>query len=226
MFVILIGDYTWRQLSADASNPAKDRIFLLGTKDSFFSWPEPTHEIGKMFPEIEQTCCVIPHSGTITSGDISYKDEGRAIIEIADPDFFDFFDYRFISGDRASAIDAPDKCVITESLANYLFPAGEAMGQTLNIADSRSVYIQGDDPYDATLSYTVSGVIKDLDKTVLPNRTKIIVNAERAPQVLVYTRSNTVYAYGPFGGTASFLMLKEGTDLSPKLPLINDHLRK
>ena len=39
-----------------------------------------------------------------------------------------------------------------------------------------------EDPYDTTLVYTVSGVAKDFDRTVLPNETQLIVNMKRFPQ--------------------------------------------
>lgn len=226
MFVILIGDYTWRQMSIDSSNPDKDRIFLFGSKSSFYSWPDPTRELGTMFPEIEKTCCVISQSGTIRNGENFLKDENHAIIQIADKDFFDFFNYRFIEGDSHSALDSPEKCVITKSLAEFLFPKVNPVGQSLTIEGRQAISVGGDDPYDPALLYTVSGVIKDLDKTILPNKTKIIINSERASQVLGYTRNNNLFASGPFGGTYSFIMLKEGADITPKLPMVRDHINE
>lgn len=54
MFVILIADYAWRQNSTDSWNKNKDRIFLLGTHSSFYSWPEITSGLAESFPEIEK----------------------------------------------------------------------------------------------------------------------------------------------------------------------------
>ena len=67
MFVILIGDYTWRQFSTDSSQPNKDRIVLMGRPGDFMSWPEESWKIGEMYPEIENTCCVISQGGPIRS---------------------------------------------------------------------------------------------------------------------------------------------------------------
>lgn len=75
MFVILIGDYTWRQFSVDHSQPNKDRIVLLGRSSDYMSWPEESWKIGRMYPEIENTCCVVSQGGTIRTDEESFKDE-------------------------------------------------------------------------------------------------------------------------------------------------------
>ena len=124
-----------------------------------------------------------------------------------------------IDGDRETALDSPEKCVVTESLAKALFPDGNALGQPLQIEGTRYVFVSDDngDPYDSSLVYTVSGVIKDLDKTVFLNETAVIANFERAPQVLGYRLRNDLMASGPLGSTLSFLMLRPGASLEDKI---------
>ena len=68
MFVILIGDYTWRQFSTDSSQPNKDRIVLMGRSGDYMSWPEASREIGRKHPEIENTCCIVSN-GTVVRAD-------------------------------------------------------------------------------------------------------------------------------------------------------------
>ena len=55
MFVILLGDYVWRQFSIDSQHPDADRIYMLGNSHSFFSWPQTAHEIEELCPEVEKT---------------------------------------------------------------------------------------------------------------------------------------------------------------------------
>lgn len=107
MFVILIGDYTWRQFSVDSWHKNKDRIFLLGTESYFYSWPDVTREIGAMYPEIEKTCCVLSHSGEIKYGWKYFDPDYSADIMLADSTFFDFFDFKIVKGDRKTALDPP-----------------------------------------------------------------------------------------------------------------------
>ena len=59
MFVILMGDYTWRQYSIDSWHKNADRIYLTGNDEDSFMWPQAAQEIKEMCPEVEQTCCVL-----------------------------------------------------------------------------------------------------------------------------------------------------------------------
>lgn len=224
MFVILIGDYTYRQFSIDKWHRNHERIYVLGTENgnSLLSWPDCAHSLKDRYPEVEDVCCVYMHNGKIKHEDKVYEESqgGNAgNIMLADSNFFRFFDFKMIDGDRETALDSPEKCVVTESLAKALFPDGNALGQPLQIEGTRYVFVSDDngDPYDSSLVYTVSGVIKDLDKTVFLNETAVIANFERAPQVLGYRLRNDLMASGPLGSTLSFLMLRPGASLEDKI---------
>lgn len=224
MFVILIGDYTYRQFSIDKWHRNHERIYVLGTenRNSLMSWPDCAHSLKDRYPEVEDVCCVYMHNGKIKHEDRVYEEaqgDNAGNIMLADSNFFRFFDFKMIDGDRETALDSPEKCVVTESLAKALFPDGNALGQPLQIEGTRYVLVSDDngDPYDSSLVYTVSGVIKDLDKTVLLNETAVIANFERAPQALGYRLRNDLMASGPLGSTLSFLMLRPGASLEDKI---------
>ena len=224
MFVILIGDYTYRQFSIDKWHRNHERIYVLGTenRNSLMSWPDCAHSLKDRYPEVEDVCCVYMHNGKIKHEDKVYEEsqgDNAGNIMLADSNFFRFFDFKMIDGDRETALDSPEKCVVTESLAKALFPDGNALGQPLQIEGTRYVLVSDDngDPYDSSLVYTVSGVIKDLDKTVFLNETTVIANFERAPQVLGYRLRNDLMASGPLGSTLSFLMLRPGASLEDKI---------
>lgn len=224
MFVILIGDYTYRQFSIDKWHKNHERIYVLGTENgnSLLSWPDCAHSLKDRYPKVEDVCCVYMHNGKIKHEDKVYEEsqgDNAGNIMLADSNFFRFFDFKMIDGDRETALDSPEKCVVTESLAKALFPDGNALGQPLQIEGTRYVLVSDDngDPYDSSLVYTVSGVIKDLDKTVFLNETAVIANFERAPQVLGYRLRNDLMASGPLGSTLSFLMLRPGASLEDKI---------
>lgn len=224
MFVILIGDYNYRQFSIDKWHRNHERIYVLGTENgnSLLSWPDCAHSLKDRYPEVEDVCCVYMHNGKIKHEDKVYEEsqgDNAGNIMLADSNFFRFFDFKMIDGDRETALDSPEKCVVTESLAKALFPDGNALGQPLQIEGTRYVFVSDDngDPYDSSLVYTVSGVIKDLDKTVFLNETAVIANFERAPQVLGYRLRNDLMASGPLGSTLSFLMLRPGASLEDKI---------
>ena len=224
MFVILIGDYTYRQFSIDKWHKNHERIYVLGTenRNTLMSWPDCSRSLKGRYPEVEDVCCVYMHNGKIKHEDRVYEEaqgDNAGNIMLADSNFFRFFDFKMIEGDRETALDSPEKCVVTESLAKALFPDGNAIGQPLQIEGTRYVFVSDDngDPYDSSLVYTVSGVIKDLDKTVFLNETAVIANFERAPQVLGYRLRNDLMASGPLGSTLSFLMLRPGASLEDKI---------
>ena len=217
MFVILIGDYTWRQFSVDSSQPNKDRIVLMGRSGDYMSWPEESRKIGGMFPEIENTCCVVSQAGTIRSDNESFRDVDGNPMLLVDSTFFDIFSYDFVEGNPEIALSSPDKCVITESLANAIFSGSDPMGEPLRIIGLRSVFISGDqDPYDSTLVYTVSGVVKDFDKTVFPNDTKIIASINRHPQILGYEMTPQCFVSTSHGCFKTFYLLHQGAELDSK----------
>jgi len=222
MFVILIGDYTYRQFSIDKWHKDHERIYVLGTNNNLLSWPDCAHSLKDRYPEVEDVCCVYMHNGKIKHEDRIYEEsqgDNAGNIMLADSNFFKFFDFKMVQGDRETALDSPEKCVVTESLAKALFPDGNVLGQSLQIEGTRYVFVSDEngDPYDSSLVYTVSGVIKDLDKTVLLNETAVIANFERAPQVLGYRLRNDLMASGPLGSTLSFLMMRPGADLNDKI---------
>ena len=197
---------------------------MLGTENgnSLLSWPDCAHSLKDRYPEVEDVCCVYMHNGKIKHEDKVYEEsqgDNAGNIMLADSNFFRFFDFKMIDGDHETALDSPEKCVVTESLAKALFPDGNALGQPLQIEGTRYVFVSDDngDPYDSSLVYTVSGVIKDLDKTVFLNETAVIANFERAPQVLGYRLRNDLMASGPLGSTLSFLMLRPGASLEDKI---------
>lgn len=226
MFIILMGDYTWRQYSIDSWHKNADRIYLTGSNKEFFMWPQAAQEIRDMCPEVEQTCCVMSQNGRIKYGqrEVRQEENENGIIMLADSTFFQFFDFELVNGDRKTALNAPDKCVITERLAQRLFGEKNPIGESLQIVGERSVYINNEDPFDSTLVYTVSAVAKEFDHTVLPNETQLIVSMERFPQVMGYTLKPNAFAYGGTGACKAFLMLRPGTTLDAKKKTIDDHL--
>jgi putative ABC transport system permease protein len=227
MFIILMGDYTWRQYSIDSWHKNADRIYLMGSENNFFMWPQAADDIKAMCPEVEQTCCVMSQSGKIKHGNLVVEEgDYKSTIMLADSTFFNFFDFELTQGNRRYALDKPDKCVITEQLAKRLFGNKNPIGESIQIVGERHVRIGHEDPYDSTLVYTVSAVAKDFDHTVLPNETQIIASMERYPQVMGYKLENYTSAWGANGCSKLFLMLHSGTTIEGKKRVISDYLTK
>ena len=228
MFIILMGDYTWRQYSIDSWHENADCIYLMGSNEDFFMWPQVAGDVKEMCPEVEKTCCVMSQNGRIKYGqrEVTTEENDDCNIMLVDSTFFQFFSFPLVQGNPQTVLDAPDKCVVTESLARQLFGNKNPIGETLQIVGDRNVHLGNDDPYDSTLVYTVSGVVRDFDRTVLPNETQLIVSIERFGQVMGYNLTNNAFGYGPTGTCKDFLMLKPGTTLDGKKKAIDDYLSK
>ena len=226
MFIILIGDYTWRQYSIDTWHKNADRIYLMSSQKDFYMWPQTGVDIQGMCPEVEKACCVMSQSGKIKHGN-QVVDEGEltSTIMMTDSTFFSVFDFELVQGDKRSALDSPDKCIITEQLAKRLFGNKNPIGESLQITGERHVFLGQEDPYDSTLVYTISAIAKDFDHTVLPNDTRVIAHIDRYPQVLGYTLENNRRASGPNGPSKMFLMLHPGTSLDGKQQVIGNYLK-
>jgi len=224
MFIILLGDYAWRQYSIDTWHKNADRICLVGSQETFALWPEAAAHIKDMCPEVEEKCCVMSQKGKIRYHqqevkDDEYKENGSILL--VDSTFFQFFDFELEAGDRLTALDAPDKCVITERLAKRLFGDKDPIGEPLQIIGEKTL---GSDNYDSTLVYTVSAVAKNLDYTALPNETQIIASMERYPQILGSKFVNYSYAFGSAGPCKGFFMLRPGLTLDSKKKTIDDYI--
>lgn len=213
MFAILIGDYVWRQLSMDAWHKNSERVYLLADDDSFKSWPEITKGMEQTFPEIEKTCMLQSQNGTVTSEYGEYSSSSEQYILLSDSDFFDFFDFKLIEGDRRTALDSPEKVLLTRTLADVLFPDGNSVGKTIRIDGSSNISFDDEHPHDSTLAYTVSGIVEDLHNTVLPSETSLIASIDRYPQIMGYTLTPNAYAKGPGGDIKSYVMTGKDADV-------------
>ena len=227
MFIILLGDYAWRQYSIDAWHKNADRICLIAGETSFAMFPDAAAQIRDMCPEIEQKCCVMSSRCKIKYHQLEVKDDdkGCGSVLLVDSTFFQFFDFPLIEGYRQTALDAPNKCVITERLAKRLFGDKDPIGEPLQIMGNREV-----DPsntiYDSTLVYTISAVAKNFDYTALPNEIQVIASAERYPQIEGYKFDNYGFAYSSGGSCKCFFMLRPGMTLDSKKKTINDFIAK
>ena len=198
MFILL---YTLDELSFDQFHQHKDRIYRVNTDfvdtktgssstNNTNAWP-----IGKImaeqFPETESVL-YIRSASFLTINHQQKRMKER--MHFATPAFFSVFTFPLIEGDASSALTQPYQIVLSEQLAKKYFPNESALNKTLLIAD--------------TLTFTVSGVMKDLSK-----------NSHIQTQAIVsfttYEKLEQSFSYADGWGNinmTNYVLLKDGGD--------------
>jgi len=138
---LLIGVYILHELSYDKFNIDADRIVRAtmeyrqaGTVNkTATTGTKPGPQFTRTFPSIENYVRTFISHNVVKSADKTF-DEPKILY--ADPAFFKIFSFKMIEGNAATALDAPDKIVITKSMATKYFgndPDGyrNAIGKTL-----------------------------------------------------------------------------------------------
>lgn len=123
---LLIGVYITHELSYDKFNVNASRIVRAtmeyGSAGTVNSVATTGTKVGpqlkRTFPSVEQYVRTFISHNVVKGGDKMF-DEPRILY--ADDPFFKIFSFDIIEGDAATALDAPDKIVITESMAKKYF---------------------------------------------------------------------------------------------------------
>jgi len=145
------------ELSFDDFHAGKDRIYRVVTEihhdDISYTSGTPS-PMGKALHDDYTFADKIARVRTfgnplvsVTSGKDIHKFEESRGLALADPEFFEIFNFPFLKGDK-SALATPNTAVITEKLAAKYFPGQDPIGKVLRIENS--------------MNFRVTGVLKDL----------------------------------------------------------------
>ena len=100
-------------------------------------------QAARTFPEVEAYARTLKAKRVFTIEGQQVEEEG---VLYADRDFFHMFSFRMIEGNAKTALNAPDKIVLTQSTAQRLFGSTNVLGKTLQMG---------------SVAYQVSGVCAD-----------------------------------------------------------------
>lgn len=210
MFVILIADYTLRQLTCDDYHAKADRIYVIGNEECITSGYYLQKYLRDRYPEIESTCAVAV-SGQSTDAmqpvEVGLQKYSATIL-FADTTFFRIFDYQLLDGDREQVLASRDNVVLSESFARKVFGTFNPMGQVIRFPDEEK-------------SYVVSGVVRDIDRSVIPNM-DIIMRAERLCDI---NSANDEHMSNS-GAVTTFILARPGADLTAKIPDMLDYFKE
>lgn len=133
---LLIGVYITHEVSYDKFNVNANRIVratmeyeTAGTINTVATTGTKVGpQFKRIFPVIEEyTRTFITHN-VMKNGDKIFDEQH---ILYADPSFFKIFSFHIVEGEASTALDAPDKIVITRSMAKKYFGNEDALNKTL-----------------------------------------------------------------------------------------------
>ncbi|MBB6254797.1 ABC transporter permease [Nitrospirillum iridis] len=144
---ILIGLFVRNELTYDHNFTDADRIAQIFVTASLpgrapedsVSLPMPAGPALKQaFPEVEEMARLASQTSTIKRDDALFTET----VAVADPTLFRLFDWTFLRGDRATALDDPASVVLTRKVATKYFGDADPIGKTL-LVDGRSLNVTG-----------------------------------------------------------------------------------
>ena len=128
------------------------------------------------------------HNPAKDLGDISF-------IRIYDTDFFPFFGFECMAGDFAD-LDTDHEVVLPKSLADKLFPKGNAVGDYLEMEYRNKKFLESEE--DTLLRYRVVAVYQDLPENNSIGNPVIFFEPPRLEYEIVSINLDSMKAYWPW----------------------------
>jgi putative ABC transport system permease protein len=144
--VILIGLFVRDEMSYERFLPDHERLYRVATKLNLsgrgpIEIAAVTAETARLlqldFPEIETTTRLLREIYGIRVGDVETSD----FVVAADPNFLSVLQFPLLAGDRATALDAPDAVVLTETAALKYFGRRDVLGQSIEIGRGHAMRV-------------------------------------------------------------------------------------
>ena len=216
-FLLLLGDLIYRQTTVENYQTRADRTFVVGNEMCMMSNFRVGERLKERFPEVEDWCSMAGYGMTFNIG--GQKADTKVLV--TGQNFFTFFDYRLLTGDRRKVLSAPNQIVVSKSFAQRYWPDESPIGKEMVLGDDEMELGDANDR-KGHITYTVSGIMDDFDRSIIPNGYECVFNVENL-------RHFHYSAWNEQMNNASccvlFLMQREGCDLRSKTGDMRDYLK-
>jgi putative ABC transport system permease protein len=216
LFIFLKHETSFDNYHADAENIYRMRGGY-DTEDKRgefgYFWYPGASDMKERIPEIQDYCRVseVRHEGDLYIDNQNYK---AKYLRYADENFFQFFDYKLVEGDKETILNSAEKIVLSSTEATRLFGGKDPVGKIITYNKQ---------------PFTVSGIFKDL-----PSNTHLRVNALISIKHVEKNRKRYFLQYAGGLTFLSYLKLDNGvsaTKIEEKISevlhdRINKHIEK
>ena len=135
-FVIVLSSYILDDMSTNKVLKNTDDIYLVHSRRNANCFQE-LPSLYESMPEIESSCSMVQSGrgrksffGELTTASYGENQAHVSILGVSDT-FFDFFTFPLSEGNPDDALAFRNSVVISEELANTLFPDGDAIGKEI-----------------------------------------------------------------------------------------------
>ena len=209
-FLLLLGDLIYRQTTVESYQTRADRTFVVGNEMCMMSNVRVGERLKERFPEVEDWCSMAGYGMTFSIG--GQKADTKVLV--TGQNFFTFFDYTLLTGDRRKVLSAPNQIVVSKSFAQRYWPDESPIGKEMVLGDANDEH--------GHITYTVSGIMDDFDRSIIPDGYECVFNVENL-------RNFHYSAWSEEMNNASccvlFLMQRKGCDLRSKTADMRDYLK-
>lgn len=201
MFVLLISNMVFRQLTVDKDMKDADRTYIMANEECAGGHYNLGDKLQSRYPEIEDWCGI---SGCVEFPVMADGNQMTLYVGMAKKNFFSFFGFPLLYGNPDDVLVSDDNAVISQSAAIKLFGTTDCIGKTFKVIQPM-----------ATNEYKVAGIMKDINNSVIPSEWEIILPFEN----MKYYNSGSAIEnthMGNAGGVNLFCRLLPNTDLNAK----------
>ena len=170
---MLIGVYIANELSYDKFNDQAHRIvratmeYKISSEVNFAATTgtKVGPELTRTFPRIEDYVRTYISSSNVKYDNKVFNEKG---ILFADPPFFKIFSFNLLQGNAATVLDAPNKIVLTQSMAKKYFDNENAINKTITVIGKEMIVsgICEDSPKNSQIKFDFVTQFLNLNNSV------------------------------------------------------------
>ena len=223
-FVIVLSSYIVDDMSVNKALKNTDDIHICYSSDEITA----LHEVSGLyekFPEIKESCAYFARNDgkALISGAsvVRYADNEINVSTVAaSQNFFDFFAFPFAEGDPQTALSTKNSVVLSEEIANVLFPDGDAIGKEINLFENNAYSGYYTYMTNVDVNMIVTGVLKPYTKTIF-NNPDIFISID-----LFREMEKVNYAGLVRISEVNFVRINEGADIEDLARQLTEEYRK